>query len=440
MIKLREIRLFVRRFPLRRPFKFGIAELGELEHLVVVGRFSINGQEISGYAGENLVPRWFVKEASLAVEDEIAMLRRAVRLVADAAITLPTSTSPFEFWTRLHRHVRGHALVSPALLAQLAESLLERALLDAYERMHCKTVEESHREGVLGIRSIADPPRPPSAATSSRTTFLHVRHTVGLGDAVDELPALLRRSGIRRLKIKLAGHAEADAQRVAEVLDTCERDAWPIERVTLDGNENYTSISELHRLVVALRAQRCLDQTILGWIEQPLHRDLALDDEVRDLLKRPETPPMIIDESDDSPAALPRALALGYSGTTHKNCKGVFNSLAHRAALEQYASAGHRVILSGEDLTIVAPWSQASDLRVAAMAGVIDIERNGQHFAEGLSGFGEAVSKQAVDDFPELYSRRDDGVVELRIGDGMVAIPSQTGRPPILSDFDELAY
>jgi hypothetical protein len=52
----------------------------------------------------------------------------------------------------------------------------------------------------------------------------------------------------------------------------------------------------------------------------------------------PEAPPMIIDESDAELTSLRRALELGYRGTSHKNCKGVFKGLANRCLVESVSS------------------------------------------------------------------------------------------------------
>ena len=446
MITLRDVRLYTRRFPLRRPFRFGIVELNELEHLVVAATFVIEGETVAGFAGENLVPRWFVKDASLPIENEIALMRQAVRVVAEAVLGQPAAASPFDFWWQLQRFVRERSLVTPPLLAQLAESLIERAAIDAWSRVHRATFAELLRCDRLGVAwaRVHDCIRdtPPASGWSGRTqTSLSVRHTVGLADDLSELPHELRKTGIRRIKIKLAGDANADAGRITEALRACDADGWPIERITLDGNENYHELSAFERLTTLLSNDPSLHAAngLIAWIEQPFHRSLALSDDVGSLLARVKCAPMILDESDSSPADLPRALALGYAGTTHKNCKGVFNSVLHRALLDRHAAmTGTQTLFSGEDLTIVAPWSQASDLAIAAAVGVIDIERNSHHFADGLGGFGANVSEQALRDFPRLYRRRADGVVELRIVEGRVEVPQRLPSPPDLDGFDEV--
>ena len=445
MISLRGVRLYSRRFPLRRPFRFGIVELQELEHLVVAASFLIDGRSVTGYAGENLVPRWFLKNPALSIDEEIALLRRSVRAVSDAAMSQPQASSPFDLWRRLHTRVRSEAIVVPPLLAQLGESLVERAALDAWCTFHRSTIHDALRDDRLGIdlgRVHAQFERHPISRNHlvAPPTHLLVRHTVGLADDPAELPRIVEASGIHRLKIKLSGDPTADADRLHNLYGACILARWSIDRITLDGNENYDDLSRFTRLIEALRGpQLAAVLEKLVWIEQPFRRDIAFSDEVATLLKRQPLPPMIIDESDASPADLPHALEIGYAGTTHKNCKGVFNSIIHRAVLTQHAAAMRRpVILSGEDLTIVAPWSQASDLMVAAAVGVSDVERNGNHFADGLSGFGHEVSEQALLEYPSLYRRRADGVAELSIVAGRVAVPTTMVAAPPLDSFTEL--
>ena len=102
----------------------------------------------------------------------------------------------------------------------------------------------------------------------------------------------------------------ADLPRLREVQAILRREAGPSYLVTLDGNENFRdfasfrafweplaqdrSLAELHRRVVV--------------VEQPVHRDHALDEDAQKVLEGwPDRPPLIIDESDGSLEDLPRA-------------------------------------------------------------------------------------------------------------------------------------
>ena len=75
----------------------------------------------------------------------------------------------------------------------------------------------------------------------------------------------------------------------------------------------------------------------LMFVEQPFHRDVALDPTVMGgedgLAGWSDRPHMIIDESDAETDSLVRALELGYHGTSHKNCKGIVNGIANATTL-----------------------------------------------------------------------------------------------------------
>lgn len=431
MIRLRSHRLFSHRFALSKPFRFGIASLTWLEHLLVEASFDLDGTTVVGYAGENLAPRWFVKDPTLDIDDEVVRLRNAVRLAIDRACALGTCAHPFDLWWRLHRDIRDLSRIDPPLLAQLAESLIERAAIDALCRARGFSLAQAVRLDALGFdpsvvhsslgleHTIASLPASPAAR-------LRVRHTVGLADDPNAIAEQLRGTGVSTLKVKLGGQVDTDLERLGQIVR-----AVPSGWMTLDGNENYADLATFARLLTALANAADLRGRI-AWIEQPLRRDIAMADDVAWVL-RGSSLRVVIDESDASPDDLPRALSLGYAGATVKSCKGVFKSLLHAGVLAQHALESRTpTILSGEDLTIVAPWSQASDLELAAACGVVDVERNGHHYADGLASFPPAVGDWAMRSYPALYRQRADGVVTLRLEGGELAVPASTHAVPPL--------
>lgn len=404
-MRLLDAELWTGRIPLVRPFKFGMVELRELEHLVVRALVVMDGHSVWGMAGENLVPKWFEKVAGRPLDQDVAELRGVIKRVAALALAAGglDATSPADFAQRLSALAAEAMPNVPGLVRQLATSLFERAVLNA-----------SLRNTRGNFWTLVNSTPPPATAK------LRVRHTVGMADELSELPEILSRTGITRLKVKLVGDPEKDQIRLAEIMSAAGN---VIDRLTVDGNENYSSVAALRDFLHRLRTTPALApaRQVLAWVEQPMRRDLALSEEMRSLLTDFADIPQVIDESDAGPADLPRALDLGYAGTTHKNCKGVFKSVRARDRLAEHrARTGRLTIFSGEDLTIVAPWSQAADLAVAAAVGVVDVERNGQHYAEGLSAFVAEVGDEAVRVHPELYSRGEDGVVRLVIKEGSV--------------------
>ena len=121
---------------------------------------------------------------------------------------------------------------------------------------------------------------------------------------------------------------------------------------------------------------------------------------------------MIIDEADASLADLPRALALGYAGTSHKNCKGLLKGLANAMLLRRCGG-----ILSGEDLSNIGPVALLQDLAVMAALGVPHVERNGHHYFCGTSMWPAETGDSLCAAHPGLYERRGD-FAALRIQDG----------------------
>ncbi len=167
----------------------------------------------------------------------------------------------------------------------------------------------------------------------------------------------------------------------------------------------------------------------LLFIEQPLHRDVALTPAANWSVAWPERPPIIIDESDAEIESLPEALALGYAGTSHKNCKGVFKGVANACLLAHRRAAGLPAMLSGEDLTNVGPVSLLQDLAVQTVLGVTSVERNGHHYFAGLSQFPSAMQAHALVNHGDLYVRSAAGWPRLDVRAGKVSLGSGAARP-----------
>jgi hypothetical protein len=104
---------------------------------------------------------------------------------------------------------------------------------------------------------------------------------------------------------------------------------------------------------------------------------------------------------------LPTALELGYAGTSHKNCKGVFKSVVNACLLARRRAAGLPAVLSGEDLTNVGPIGLTQDLAAQAVLGVTSVERNGQHYFAGLSQFPAGLQVHALAEHSDLFVRHE---------------------------------
>jgi hypothetical protein len=181
----------------------------------------------------------------------------------------------------------------------------------------------------------------------------------------------------------------------------------------------------------------------LLYVEQPWHRNVALSDAIGELARAwPDRPPIIIDESDGEIGSLPAALALGYAGTSHKNCKGIFKGAANACLLAQRRANGKPSVLSGEDLANAGPIGLTQDLAAQAAFGVTSIERNGQHYFTGLSQFPPALQHYALAQFPDLFVRAKQGWPRLNIRDGRLDLSSVNAAPfgaPGEPDLSELS-
>jgi hypothetical protein len=130
-------------------------------------------------------------------------------------------------------------------------------------------------------------------------------------------------------------------------------------------------------------------------------------------------------------SSLHEALRLGYSGTSHKNCKGVFKSFINACWLEQLRreQPSRHLIQSGEDLANIGPVALLQDLAVCAALGIESVERNGHHYFAGLSMFPTAVQQQMLDAHGDLYQAGRDGWPTLSIRDGMLSVASLNAAP-----------
>jgi hypothetical protein len=143
----------------------------------------------------------------------------------------------------------------------------------------------------------------------------------------------------------------------------------------------------------------------------------------------PERPPLIIDESDGAPGDLPRALALGYAGTSHKNCKGIVKGIANACLLAQCRRHGQEVVLTGEDLCNLGPVTLLQDLAMMALLGVEHVERNGHHYYRGLSLWPQEWQETMLAAHGDLYARHRAGFAFLEIRGGQLQLGSVNASP-----------
>jgi hypothetical protein len=440
----------------RLPFKYGIATMTRAPQAFVRLLVDVDGRESTGIAADLLPPKWFTKIADKPLEAEISeMLEVILHAVAYASgITGQTAfevwQAVFEFQDRWGRE-RGY----PSLLSGFGTTLVERALIEALCRIQQRSFGECLRANDFGIRLETFDQRlagrsPNDLLPATPRRRIMARHTVGMADPLenseiaeparlhDRLPQSLaeciQRYGLRHFKLKLSGGSQQDINRLAQIATVIDRNVKDDFAFTLDGNESFRSLESFRdywdSLSAAPQLGRFLEHAM--FVEQPFHREMALDQsQLRELAKWNERPKLIIDESDADLDSLSRALALGYNGTSHKNCKGVFKGIANACLVEwlRHQPSGERLVMSGEDLANIGPVALLQDLAVVASLGVTSVERNGHHYFAGLSAFPLAVQEQILAHHGDLYERTARGWPSLRIVNGELSLDSIVNSP-----------
>ncbi|MDB5174916.1 MAG: hypothetical protein JWN51_3689 [Phycisphaerales bacterium] len=437
---------------LRMPFRFGITTLTELPHLFVSLLLEVDGRQTWGVAADGLPNKWFTKDPETRYRDDIDDMLKVIRTACDIAVAAGANASVFDLWDRTYQAQIAWAggWGYPPLLAGFGASLVERAMIDAFCRDQGVPFSTVLRDDRLGLRLGRIHPelqgaKPRDLLPAAPLRQITVRHTVGLTDPLtdaeisdvdrvsDGLPqsleACIRDYGLTHFKVKLWGDAAKDAQRVRSVADVITRNAGEHFAFTLDGNENFKAVEPFRAFWAALTSEPALAGFLknLIFVEQPLHRSVALEEgAMKEFAAWQERPPTIIDESDGTLTTARQAIAFGYAGTSHKNCKGVFKGIANACLIEHRRrnDRSRPFVLSAEDLTNVSPVALQQDLCVIANLGITHAERNGHHYFKGLTMFPADVQEAVLAAHPDLFRRHEAGFATTRIVGGVVRIGS----------------
>lgn len=453
-IEVRSADAFVTALSTRQPFGFGETTVDRLPHVFVTIEAALDGDRTRGIAADHAIPKWFVKDPQKSAREDIEDIIATVQQALAVAEDLEPAPTVFDAWRGLYRRMQDWAAGAghPPLLATFGASFVERALIEAHCRTRGVSVGTALRRGSLGLglgdlhpeladRAAADLlPEDPCRSVA-------IRHTVGLSDPLTEadvgtpagdglpesLAAYLRDDGVDHVKCKVAGDPDADLTRLRRIADVLETHCQGYV-VTLDANEQYCSVGGLRELWRAISADDALTsfrESILC-VEQPLAREVALTAGTAEALAAwPDRPPLIVDESDGRIESCRRALACGYAGTSHKNCKGVFKGVANACLLEhrrRTANEGPH-LLTAEDLTTIGPVSLLQDMAAVATLGIMHAERNGHHYFRGLAAFPEDIQAAVLAAHGDLYRPHDAGFPTLAIEDGRVPLDSVVDAP-----------
>ena len=436
----------------------------EVPYVFVSSEVLIDGKLQQGISADGLPPKWFTKDPKTTFDHDLGEMYRVIRHAAELA-QQPKHVSFFEWWQHLYFEQLAWATehrLSP-LLANLGTSLIERSMLDAicrakntpfHQLLQSELLEINLGEVRLSLSGVSCRDFLPTKPAKS----IYVRHAVGLGDPLcdDDVPtneklndglphslvASIRKYGLRYFKIKLSGNIQQDRERLVRLAELINTEATQA-KITLDGNENFNDIAQFKEHWTLYNQDRILRdflQEDLLFVEQPIHRDFALQETVKETLEKwPDHPPIVIDESDGELSDLPKALELGYAGTSHKNCKGIIKGLANAATLALCQQSGQNVILSAEDLGNVGPVALLQDYAVVAALGIQHVERNGHHYYRGLSMFPQTEQQRTVRCHDDLYQADDSRFGQMKIQSGRVDLASVNSAPFGVAELPDLS-
>ena len=418
-LKVASLELFERDVRLRMPFRFGVVTLTESPQAFVRARIRTeDGREAAGAAAELLAPKWFDKNPALSNEDNYEQLRASLRSACERYLAHGMQTP----WR--------HSSPGKGLVENYGPALVDRAVLDALLRALGISFYKAIQQNIVGAEPFEGIDLPTVFAGLKPVWRIAARHTVGLVDPItasdirrrvdDGLPETLEevvaRYGHRWFKLKVGGNADADVERLTAIASVLDSIVEPYH-VSLDGNEQYEDMAGVAELWRRMKGERRLARLVssIVFIEQPVKRSAALERPVEGIEK-----PVIIDESDDSLDAFPRAKALGYKGVSSKTCKGIYKSLINRA---RCAAWGEEYFMTGEDLTIQPGLALQQDLALVSLLGLTHLERNGHHYVNGMADLPRAEQQAFLTAHPDLYEQSH-GAVRVRIDTGMLSIDS----------------
>jgi L-alanine-DL-glutamate epimerase-like enolase superfamily enzyme len=413
----------------RLPFRFGMNTMTWAPTLTARVEIEGEGGKAIGHSADLLVPKWFEKDPSKSLQQDVEGLMQSAQDAAHSAKT-PEFESVFGLWWRTYRErVHGQPVdASDRLLRGFGVALVERAVMDAACRLAGVSFFQALKDDLFQMQpalvypELCDWSLAENLPSKPRTSIA-VRHTVGLLDDLrvsdiapedridDGLPQALEEDiqayGLQWFKLKLCGDRAVDLPRTLAFGEVLKERVQNDARFTVDGNEQFEDLELLITFLKDLAREpggSWLVERLL-YIEQPLPRAVSLDSGAENgLAALAEIAPVILDEADHGVEAFPRALDLGYGGVSIKNCKGVFRALLNRGLCEK-----RNAFQSGEDLTNLGVLALQQDLTTMAALGLGHVERNGHHYFRGLDHLSKAEAGDAQAKHPGLWSASGSG-------------------------------
>ncbi len=378
------------------------------------------GARVQGRGTSTLSVPWAWPSAPIDVDERDGALRSLVRQLA-AAVTEAGPGDPIQIWHRLYADLdRRLAELAgdvgcpevPRLAGLLALGAVDNAVHDAWGRAQTLPSYAMYTSEYLGeCLGRFDPQLAgvyPGDYLGAARHELPVQHVLGVGDplaphgarsGVDSLSEWIARERLTHLKIKLAGDPVADGRRVVSAFQVT-REHGPVLAVSIDPNESYHSVADVHRMLDTVAELSEAAYRALTYLEQPFPRGTNQDGEsMRGLSDRV---PTVMDEGFTRLSQLDDLLEQGWSGVVIKAAKG------QSPAILAYGIARARGMhVVAQDLTAVCLGLEHSAALVAALElSWPHLEYNSRQYAPGANA--ELGARH-----PELVGVRD----------GMVTLP-----------------
>jgi hypothetical protein len=429
---IRDIALFERAVAFTTPFRFGAVTVENAPQAFVRVQIELEGQrQAQGATAEMMIPKWFDKRPERTPEQTVDDLRRSLILASGLYLREGAFDTAFgHHAANLEAQIETCANEDiPPLAALYGPAQLDKAILDAVLRAAGTDIFTGLGSNIMGL----DARLTPDVSVNDVARFLQsrtplsavpMRHTVGLRDELTGpkgLGAAAAKTGCRYYKLKLGGDVEHDCRRLVAIGAELERVSIGT-KVTLDANEQYSSVSSLKDCLTQIGQTAALTpiRARLLYVEQPFPREVTFDRSLSDL----PSFPFIIDEADASYDAFPRAAALGYRGVSSKSCKGIYKSILNGVrAVCWNKTPGTRYFLAAEDLTCQAGLGVQQDTALAAFLRIPHAERNGHHYGRGFGGAPFQEAEAFLKAHADFY-RRNGGDIELAIHDGSLSTAS----------------
>jgi len=404
------------------------------------------GNRSCGVSGDRPSFGWLDKRPDYPPEQKLQRLLTLVDSARNVYLKHSRFESPFQQSLSNAAEVSkiGRDADHEDLSCSFASALFERAMIDAVCRIQKLSIFEAVRQNKLGFtphtafRELRNFRLEHFLPLRPLTTF-NIRHTVGLADPLtkSDLPESKRlndgepetleeyvaRDGLRYLKVKISGEPEADLARLGKIWDVVSRTNQPV--ITLDGNESYQDIDAFARFVADFEEKQLGLFQHTAFIEQPLTRALTHDPATaKTVAAISEKKPLVIDEADGTLNSFHDAFRIGYSGTSHKNCKGFFKSLLNFCLTRHFEINHGRVAFqTGEDLSNMPLVPLHQDFAALGVLGIDHCERNGHHYSFGLEHLSDTERQLTKRLHSDLYVERHGGLF-LNIRNGQVRCDS----------------